>query len=294
MFGLFPIWSGWISQKFGSSHKGIDIGFLTKDGANLPVRAWNDGTVLASGKDAEGGVYVVLKHSNGQWTGYWHLIEGSNIPKGTKVKQGDTVGIRGNTGKSGGPHLHFVLTKESMSEGFSISKMNSNAIDPLNWVYKLPTDNIEKAENHDQYPLPLKPVLPEPTIRNEDKHQVEVFVDTLRIREKASTSSAVVGYMTKGIFDITRQVQGSRYIWDKLGDYWIATNDAEGWTRDLPAKMEVEKRCEKLTAENADLQAQISTLTSEKGQLDQELIIVKASLETSKKRISKAMEVLNG
>lgn len=294
MFGLFPIWSGWISQKFGSTHKGIDIGALKANGDNLPVRAWNDGTVLASGKDAEGGVYVVLKHSNGQWTGYWHLVEGSNIPKGTKVKQGDTIGIRGNTGKSGGPHLHFVLTKESMTEGFSISKMNSNAIDPLNWVYKLPTDNIEKADSHDQYPLPLKPVLPEPTIRNEDKHQVEVFADNLRIREKASTSSAVVGYMQKGIFDITRQVKGSKYIWDKLGDYWIATNDPEGWTRDLPAKMEVEKKCEELTAENADLTAQISTLTSDNEQLDQELIVAKASLETSKKRISKAMEVLNG
>ena len=58
--------------------------------------------------------------------------------------------------------------------------------------------------------------------------------------------------------------------------------------------MDVEKKCDGLIAENADLRAQILQLTSDNEQLDQELIVAKASLETSKKRISKAMEVLNG
>lgn len=291
-YGLFPIWSGWISQKFSASHKGIDIGALKADGDNLPVRAWNDGTVLASGKDAEGGVYVVLKHSNGQWSGYWHLVEGSNIPKGTKVAQGDTIGIRGNTGKSHGVHLHFVLTKDNMSAGFTIAKMNNNAVDPLKYCYKLKTDNIEKAENHDQYPLPLKPTLPEPTVRNEDKHQVQVLADSLRIREKASTSSTVVGFAKKGIYNVSKQAEG-KYIWDKIGDYWIATNDAEGWTIDYPAKTELEKTVERQAQEIAEKTAQIIDLSNEKTNLEEELKGVKKSLKTAENKISEAKKVLS-
>lgn len=57
-----------------------------------------------------GGNQVVLKHSNGEYSFYAHLIPGSlNVKKGDKVKRGQILGKVGNSGNSDGPHLHFQL-----------------------------------------------------------------------------------------------------------------------------------------------------------------------------------------
>lgn len=46
------------------------------------------------------------------YIGYCHLKE-PGLPVGTKVKEGDTVGLVGNTGSaSTGPHLHITVSKE--------------------------------------------------------------------------------------------------------------------------------------------------------------------------------------
>lgn len=57
-----------------------------------------------------GGNQVVLKHSNGEYSFYAHLIPGSlSVKKGDKVKRGQILGKVGNSGNSDGPHLHFQL-----------------------------------------------------------------------------------------------------------------------------------------------------------------------------------------
>lgn len=57
-----------------------------------------------------GGNQVVLKHSNGEYSFYAHLIPGSlKVKKGDKVKRGQILGKVGNSGNSDGPHLHFQL-----------------------------------------------------------------------------------------------------------------------------------------------------------------------------------------
>ncbi|MDD6467002.1 MAG: M23 family metallopeptidase [Erysipelotrichaceae bacterium] len=88
IIGRCPCDSGWISQGFKSSHRAIDIGWLTKYGANLPVKAWYDGTVIATGTDSAGGVYVVLKHESAKYTiitRYWHFVKGSIKVKKDKL-----------------------------------------------------------------------------------------------------------------------------------------------------------------------------------------------------------------
>lgn len=54
------------------------------------------------------GNYVLLQHGGGEFTLYGHLKEGSvTVAKGQKVAAGDTIGGIGNSGSSGGVHLHW-------------------------------------------------------------------------------------------------------------------------------------------------------------------------------------------
>lgn len=57
------------------------------------------------------GNIVILYIGNGTYVLYAHLIPGSNdhLEVGDLVKKGEKVGLLGNTGQSGAPHLHFQV-----------------------------------------------------------------------------------------------------------------------------------------------------------------------------------------
>lgn len=105
-----PFRGSWpISQRYGEKitdpkgHTGID--YACPEGTEILASA--DGTVMRSAYTATGyGVYVILKHENGIGTVYAHL-KASMVLVGDEVKQGDVIGLSGNTGNSTGPHLHF-------------------------------------------------------------------------------------------------------------------------------------------------------------------------------------------
>lgn len=149
--GLLPVPEGWVSQKFSSSHKGIDIGWC--DLENCPVRAWNDGYVLARGLDAEKAYFCVIRHDNGQVSGYWHLHKLPSVSVGQNVKKGDVIGLRGKTGKASGTHLHFLLTSDYNPGGYNYSDMIAHTIDPLPWLFKYASDGPLKDHLTD---LPLE------------------------------------------------------------------------------------------------------------------------------------------
>ena len=73
------------------------------------------GTVMASGTDNAGGNYVGVTGKDGYTHWYWHLMKKSNVSKGQHVNAGQLVGYVGNTGVSGGPHLHFTVTKPGVT-----------------------------------------------------------------------------------------------------------------------------------------------------------------------------------
>jgi murein DD-endopeptidase MepM/ murein hydrolase activator NlpD len=94
--------------KQNAFHNGIDLAVPV----NTPIKSPMPGVVDAVTSGGDGGNQVIIKHDNGYKTGYAHLNK-VLVKKGDKVKQGDTIGLSGNTGKSTGPHLHLTLTDPS-------------------------------------------------------------------------------------------------------------------------------------------------------------------------------------
>jgi len=57
---------------------------------------------------------VIIGHGDDTYAQYMHLTQnGALVSVGDEVEQGDIIGLSGNTGLSGYPHLHFVVTKYS-------------------------------------------------------------------------------------------------------------------------------------------------------------------------------------
>ena len=83
-----------------------------------PILAAQGGTVASISYDDRSGNYVAIEHGNGVRTAYCHL-ETIDVAVGDTVQRGQVVAKSGNTGRSTGPHLHFIV------------KVHGKAIDPL-------------------------------------------------------------------------------------------------------------------------------------------------------------------
>ena len=90
--------------KIRRPHHGVDYAAPT----GTPVHTIGDGKVIYVGRKGGYGKYIKIKHNGTYTTGYAHL---SRYAKGLKVgqfvKQGETIGYVGSTGRSTGPHLDF-------------------------------------------------------------------------------------------------------------------------------------------------------------------------------------------
>lgn len=55
---------------------------------------------------------VIVEHDDGTFGQYLHLTQnGALVEVGEEVGQGAQIGLSGNTGLAGFPHLHFIVTK---------------------------------------------------------------------------------------------------------------------------------------------------------------------------------------
>ena len=91
---------------FNKMHRGTD--FAAPMGT--PIMASGNGVIKKAGWCGGGGNCVVIKHNSSYQTVYAHMSKfAKGIRKGTRVKQGQTIGYVGSTGKSTGPHLHYEV-----------------------------------------------------------------------------------------------------------------------------------------------------------------------------------------
>ena len=113
---------------FNKMHRGTD--FAAPMGT--PIMASGDGVVKKAGWCGGGGNCVKIRHNSTYQTVYAHMSKfARGIKSGVRVKQGQTIGYVGSTGKSTGPHLHYEVIVNG-------KKVNSQKL-------KLPSGKILKG-----------------------------------------------------------------------------------------------------------------------------------------------------
>ena len=114
---------------FNKMHRGTD--FAAPMGT--PIMASGDGIIKKAGWCGGGGNCVKIRHNSTYETVYAHMSKfARGIKSGVRVKQGQTIGYVGSTGKSTGPHLHYEVIVNG-------KKVNSQKL-------KLPSGKILKGK----------------------------------------------------------------------------------------------------------------------------------------------------
>ena len=114
---------------FNKIHRGTD--FAAPMGT--PIMASGNGIIKKIGWCGGGGNCIKIKHNSTYQTVYAHMSKfARGMKNGVRVKQGQTIGYVGSTGKSTGPHLHYEVIVNG-------KRVNSQKL-------KLPSGKILKGE----------------------------------------------------------------------------------------------------------------------------------------------------
>lgn len=98
-------------------HNGVD--FPAPQGT--PVLSIRDGVIAKTVEnDAVSGNYITVQHPDGAVSKYLHLSS-MQVSVGQQVKAGEQIGAVGTTGRSTGPHLHFIYE----NKGIPLSAANA-------------------------------------------------------------------------------------------------------------------------------------------------------------------------
>jgi murein DD-endopeptidase MepM/ murein hydrolase activator NlpD len=124
------IWpaKGWLTSRFGSrvspftgrrqKHNGIDIAAASGTSIYAPAR----GRVTFAGRKGPLGNSLVIDHGFGVKTIYGHTKE-FHVSAGDTVERGQEIAAIGSTGRSTGPHLHYVV------------EVHGQTRDPLDYIF---------------------------------------------------------------------------------------------------------------------------------------------------------------
>jgi murein DD-endopeptidase MepM/ murein hydrolase activator NlpD len=130
LMSMPSIWpaKGWLTSRFGSrvspftgrrqKHNGIDIAAASGTSIYSPAR----GRVTFAGRKGPLGNSLVIDHGFGVKTIYGHTKE-FHVSTGDTVERGQEIAAVGSTGRSTGPHLHYVV------------EVGGKARDPLDYIF---------------------------------------------------------------------------------------------------------------------------------------------------------------
>lgn len=99
-FGTYRL----LNQSISTRHTGWD----QQAPMGTPIGVVASGKVVFAGKLDIRGNYVMIDHGYGVYSGYAHLSQ-IHVTRGQTIAKGQVVGMSGNTGRSGGAHLHWEM-----------------------------------------------------------------------------------------------------------------------------------------------------------------------------------------
>ncbi|MCP4132593.1 MAG: M23 family metallopeptidase [bacterium] len=169
----WPVENGKLTSTFGESrgdhfHDGIDL--ICSDDKIYPIEKgellyyW-DKSIFPLENEPGGGNYKVIKHSEDMYSVYMHLLRGVSSKKLSTPKE--VTGLIGNSGHSGGKHLHFSILdlkkKESVNPYMVLPQFEDKKAPEIGDLYfhindkyimiKNNADNIRLTKH---YPLLIK------------------------------------------------------------------------------------------------------------------------------------------
>lgn len=211
-----------ITQKYSLTHRGIDIGWHTKESDNI-ITAHSKGKVVGVVKnynktDKTGssyGNYIKIKHDNGYYTLYAHLKYGTVcVTKSETVIKGQQIAVMGNTGRSSGRHCHFEVRNKSDVCINPTPYLNADL--PNTWTKGTYTT------------LKSKYIRTSPEVAENKVHYDKIDNKT----NKAKCYADKNGYAKTKIsvpFELTEFVSDKKgNIWGKLQYSWICVQDKTG------------------------------------------------------------------
>ncbi len=107
-------------ERWGAMHDGIDLA----GPLGSPILAVGDGVVVEAGPAEGFGLWVVIRHANGDFSVYGHMYY-YFVTVGEHVRAGQHIADIGANGQSTGPHLHFSVSHHSPTGPY---------IDPVPWL----------------------------------------------------------------------------------------------------------------------------------------------------------------
>ena len=131
-----PVASGRMSSPYSNNrclmgvcrpHRGTDYAAPT----GTPIYAAGDGVIDRLQTLSGYGKYIRIRHDGTYQTAYAHLSRyASGMAVGVRVRQGQTIGYVGNTGRSTGPHLHY----EVIRNGTQVNPESNQAPVQADWA----------------------------------------------------------------------------------------------------------------------------------------------------------------
>jgi len=133
------------------AHKGTDFAAPT----GTPIKAAGDGVIEKASWYGGYGRYIRIRHDKKFKSAYAHLSRyARGIKAGKKVKQGQTIGYVGTSGRSSGPHLHYELLvygkqvnamKQKLPTGAKVKKKGLKAFNSMVSKYQKMWEETGKA-----------------------------------------------------------------------------------------------------------------------------------------------------
>lgn len=115
--------SDWRKANGEKHHGGVDINWVGgSDGKK--AYATTGGKVKRADYSDSCGNNVIWTDSEGMQHWYMHLKEKPLVSEGETIEGGQLLGYVGNTGQSGGSHLHYTITTDSAWSGDGIGEVN--------------------------------------------------------------------------------------------------------------------------------------------------------------------------